>query len=413
MKIFWLCFFALNLASYATMSAASAVTPVEQQNDQSKEAGKIRTGVDTHALYAGSPHTNPVPTGFADIDDVDAIPYLGEKGREAYRNWLNKAPPKAFAISADRTYGETRSTVSREPDLPSDPRERAMKLCEKFAKQPCKFYAINNSVVWPIAEAGAAASANYRPPQPVATGFASIIDSTAIPYLNDQGRNAYTSWLLQPAPKAFAIAPSGRFSGTWGLKPKEPDLPIDPLERALQMCQRSAKQPCTLYAVNNTVVWPKNGPTAAAPVAATPAKSAPTVAPVAHAPVVTAPVAAAPVTAAPVTAAPAAAITSPAPEPVASGFAKVGDVDAIPYLNDSGRNAYRSWLAAPTPRAFAISSNGWLAWTSGFKPGLPDLPADPSERALRICEQSAQQPCQLYAVNNVVIWPKNAKTAAR
>jgi hypothetical protein len=39
------------------------------------------------------------------------------------------------------------------------------------------------------------------------------------------------------------------------VKPREPGLPTDPSERALLMCERSAKQPCKLYAVNHAVVW--------------------------------------------------------------------------------------------------------------------------------------------------------------
>ncbi|MDR3413354.1 MAG: DUF2846 domain-containing protein [Formivibrio sp.] len=91
----------------------------------------------------------------------------------------------------------------------------------------------------------------------IATGFASILDVDAIPYINDRARDAYREWLAQSTPKAFAIASNSHYASTWGLKPRDTTLPSDPSERALLICERIAKQPCKLYAVNGSVVWPK------------------------------------------------------------------------------------------------------------------------------------------------------------
>lgn len=96
---------------------------------------------------------------------------------------------------------------------------------------------------------------------------------------------------------------------------------------------------------------------------------------------------------------------------IASGFARIDDIDAIPYLSDKGRNDYREWLAKSTPRAFAIAPNGWHAWTWGLKPRDPAMPIDPSERALLICERGAKQPCKLYAVNGSVVWSRTTAPA--
>lgn len=103
------------------------------------------------------------------------------------------------------------------------------------------------------------------------------------------------------------------------------------------------------------------------------------------------------------------------PAPVgytASGFANIDDVDAIPYLGDKGRAAYREWLTKPTPRAFAVSTNGffWHSWS--LKPADPTLPTDPTERALVSCEKAAKQACKLYAVNGAVVWVKAPVNAA-
>lgn len=102
------------------------------------------------------------------------------------------------------------------------------------------------------------------------------------------------------------------------------------------------------------------------------------------------------------------------PAMLASGFAAINDVDAIPYLSDKGRDNYREWVARPTPKAFAISSAGhWFgAWS--LKPADPTHPTDPAERALHVCGQRAQgaATCKLYAINNSVVWVKEPSAAA-
>lgn len=105
-------------------------------------------------------------------------------------------------------------------------------------------------------------------------------------------------------------------------------------------------------------------------------------------------------------AAPAAVAAAAQPLLIASGFANINDVDAIPYLSDKGREDYRQWVARPTPKAFAIAPTGhWFgAWS--LKPMDPTHPADPAERALLVCSQRAQMPCKLYAVNGSVVWTK-------
>jgi hypothetical protein len=94
------------------------------------------------------------------------------------------------------------------------------------------------------------------------------------------------------------------------------------------------------------------------------------------------------------------------PPAVASGYAAVDDIDAIPYLSDRGRAAYREWLTRPSPRAFAVSPGGhwWPAW--GPSSSDPALPAETSARALAGCGRSAGVPCALYAVDDAVVWSR-------
>jgi len=81
-----------------------------------------------------------------------------------------------------------------------------------------------------------------------------------------------------------------------------------------------------------------------------------------------------------------------------SGFAKVDDVMAVPYLSEKGREGYRSYLNKRYPRAFAIAPNGNWAWSST---GL-----DVAERALAACNKNGKDPCELYSIDNKVLWRK-------
>jgi hypothetical protein len=218
--------------------------------------------------------------------------------------------------------------------------------------------------------------------EPQGSGFARVDDVDAVPHLGPQGRQAYREWVKSPLPKAFALAPGGAYFPAWSVTPPDTTLPSDPTERALLVCGRNAKAACKVYAVNNTVVWSRD----AAPAAAS------------------APPAVVPVVARPADLAPALQ-----PRALASGYAPIDDVDAIPYISDRGRDSYREWLGRPTPRAFALSSAGHWAATWGLSPADPAAPRDPSERAMSLCQQRSKGlPCKLYAINGAVVWTKES-----
>lgn len=87
----------------------------------------------------------------------------------------------------------------------------------------------------------------------------------------------------------------------------------------------------------------------------------------------------------------------PTPSPSPSGYAALGDLQALPYLNaygDKGLAAYRKFLNEPLPRALAIGMHGVGDASDGF---------DPIARAMKLCEQ-ASPGCHLYAVDNNVVW---------
>ena len=96
-----------------------------------------------------SPAGKPVSVDkdFADVSDIDAVPYLDERGRQGYRDWLTKAPPRAFAIAPDCSWNSTWGNPPRQQDESPDAAQRALSRCEKRV-QGCKLYAVDRRVVW-------------------------------------------------------------------------------------------------------------------------------------------------------------------------------------------------------------------------------------------------------------------------
>ncbi|MES2741185.1 MAG: CocE/NonD family hydrolase [Pseudomonadota bacterium] len=97
------------------------------------------------------------------------------------------------------------------------------------------------------------------------------------------------------------------------------------------------------------------------------------------------------------------AVAEPAPPPK-TNFASVDNIDAVPYLPDSGRAAYRSFLERMTPRAFALSPSGAWGWAEEGE--------QPDSRALAACQSNSRQPCRLYSVDQDVVWQEPAGEAA-
>jgi hypothetical protein len=89
--------------------------------------------------------------------------------------------------------------------------------------------------------------------------------------------------------------------------------------------------------------------------------------------------------------------------PPPSGFAEISDISKVPGISDAGRQQYERFLAAQSPRAFALSPSGkaW-AWISSLVP-------DAAWRALARCSERAKEQCQLYAVDDAVVWTAGVK----
>ena len=91
---------------------------------------------------------------------------------------------------------------------------------------------------------------------------------------------------------------------------------------------------------------------------------------------------------------------APAPTIPKTNFAPLDDIEAVPFLREGGRSAYREYLSKLSPRAFAVSDNGAWCWAEDGE--------DPDVRALANCEAKGGQRCRLYSVDNNVVWRDDA-----
>jgi dienelactone hydrolase len=168
----------------------------------------------------------PPPTQFAALDDVEAVPYLTEEGKKSYRRFLSDPMPKVFVLSAKGLAASFNGGF--------DPLGRALKACRARGHQ-CQVYAADDYVCW------------ARPtPAPPPTGYAPLEDVSAVPFVNEAGRQGYQKYLTLRKPKAFVISPDGAWSFS--------TLADDPLAAAVDACRESHRD-CRYYAVDNEVVW--------------------------------------------------------------------------------------------------------------------------------------------------------------
>lgn len=89
------------------------------------------------------------------------------------------------------------------------------------------------------------------PEKPSASGYAAITDTSKLPLVSPAGLQEYQRFLNARLPKAFAISPDGKF---WAWKAGE----FDAMSAALTRCQQRSQQTCSLYAVDEEVVWSPN-----------------------------------------------------------------------------------------------------------------------------------------------------------
>jgi dienelactone hydrolase len=93
------------------------------------------------------------------------------------------------------------------------------------------------------------------------------------------------------------------------------------------------------------------------------------------------------------------------PMPQPTNYARLDDIESVPFLSENGKRAYAEYLTKMTPRAFAVSSSGAWCWAEEGE--------DPDARALATCSAKSDKPCRLYSVDEHVVWnPDLAEKAA-
>ena len=102
-------------------------------------------------VYAVIDPPSPPETHFALQDDIAAVPYLAAQGRAAYRDFLGKLSPRAFALSESGAWGWAEEGES--PDV------RALASCQQRSSKPCRLYSVDANVVWPWAGSSVSAGA--------------------------------------------------------------------------------------------------------------------------------------------------------------------------------------------------------------------------------------------------------------
>jgi dienelactone hydrolase len=104
------------------------------------EAFLARVGMPTGVQYQVADPAPPKASGFAALDAVTAVPFVDEAGRNGYRNFLHQYPSRAFAVSDSGAWSWAEGG--------DDPMSVAVANCQKQSSDPCRLYAVNDSVVW-------------------------------------------------------------------------------------------------------------------------------------------------------------------------------------------------------------------------------------------------------------------------
>lgn len=97
-------------------------------------------GMPTEERYVVTPPPSLPATDFAAIGDVDAVPFLSAGGRAAYRDYLLKDTPRAFAVSPSGAWSWAEEG--------EDPDGRALASCQRNSGSPCRLYSVDYNVVW-------------------------------------------------------------------------------------------------------------------------------------------------------------------------------------------------------------------------------------------------------------------------
>ncbi|MFN7835721.1 MAG: dienelactone hydrolase family protein [Burkholderiaceae bacterium] len=104
-------------------------------------AAMQKQGLPTQVRFvSGSSQSRPAGSGFARIDVADKLPFLRDNGRIAYSVFLKHKAPRAFALSDSGAWGWAAGD--------DESLQRALHNCNRYSKQACRLYAVDDEVVW-------------------------------------------------------------------------------------------------------------------------------------------------------------------------------------------------------------------------------------------------------------------------
>ncbi len=89
--------------------------------------------------------------------------------------------------------------------------------------------------------------AQHPLPQPQDPTLEALADAKRIPYVKANCANIYSLFLDSDYPRAYAISADSHCGYAFGGE--------DPKKRAIEFCQRLAKEECKLYAIDDALVW--------------------------------------------------------------------------------------------------------------------------------------------------------------
>ena len=94
-----------------------------------------------YAKFGGAlPTPSPPATGFAPLEDESSLPHVRDTGRAAYKTYLSKTIPRAFAIAPNAAWGWAEGG--------DDPLKRALNNCNRNGNGACRLYSVDDQVVW-------------------------------------------------------------------------------------------------------------------------------------------------------------------------------------------------------------------------------------------------------------------------
>ncbi|HEY5993581.1 MAG TPA: DUF4124 domain-containing protein [Gallionellaceae bacterium] len=121
-------------ATYKWTDAAGEV----HYTDKPPPAGTSSIALPVAAPEGGPAEMPPV----AQLDDVAAVPYLDDYGRDAYRKFLRETGPRAFVLCKDGRHSFFTGASYAEVEV------AIKRAIESNKRKVCRTYAIANQVVW-------------------------------------------------------------------------------------------------------------------------------------------------------------------------------------------------------------------------------------------------------------------------